>query len=111
MNDLTREQWSILDHTINRAARGIFCGDSEDMQALVAAGLMQFAGRVSWVPDPYFRITDAGRDAWRQQRPEPKPMPKVSARKRRSQERYRLFLRMDYGGTFREFLRRREYRK
>lgn len=58
---LTSEQVAILDHTANRATRGLFCGDSEDMQRLVALGLMKSAGRVAWCPDEYFRITSEGR--------------------------------------------------
>lgn len=58
---LTSEQVAILDHTVNRAARGLFCGDSDDMQILVKHGLMRSAGRVSWCPEEYFRITDLGR--------------------------------------------------
>jgi len=38
--NINKEQISILDHTIHRAAGGLYCGDSLDMQALVAAGLM-----------------------------------------------------------------------
>lgn len=58
---LNREQIGILDHTLHRAAGGLYCGDGKDMQALVAAGLMVSAGRKSFVPDEYFRITEAGR--------------------------------------------------
>ncbi len=58
---LTAEQISILRHTRDRAANGNYCGDSEDMQALVDAGLMEFAGRVPGVPDDYFRMTPAGK--------------------------------------------------
>jgi hypothetical protein len=32
------------------------------MQELVQAGLMVFAGRKSFVPDPYFTLTQKGRD-------------------------------------------------
>jgi len=60
---LTKEQIDILDHTMHRAASGFFCGDSPDMQGLVAAGLMESAGRKSFVPEGYFRITEKGRVA------------------------------------------------
>ena len=60
---MNRQQVEILDHTESRAANGLFCGDSCDMQALVTAGLMVSAGRKSFVPDEYFRITGAGRKA------------------------------------------------
>lgn len=58
---LTREQLSILDHTEHRAARGLYCGDGPDMDRLVELGLMELAGRVKYVPEPYYRITSAGR--------------------------------------------------
>jgi len=35
------------------------------MQALVSAGLMESAGRKSFVPDEYFRMTGKGREALR----------------------------------------------
>ena len=60
---MTDEQLSILEHTAYRAANGLFCGDSPDMQILVMAGWMQFAGTRPFVPDGYYRITDSGRAA------------------------------------------------
>lgn len=60
---LTREQRAILHHTVHRAAGGFYCGGGPDMDVLVARGLMQSAGRKSFVPDEYFRITAAGRTA------------------------------------------------
>ena len=60
---MNKRQVEILDHVESRAANGLFCGDSSDMQALVMAGLMMSAGRKSFVPDEYFCITDAGREA------------------------------------------------
>jgi hypothetical protein len=58
---ISREQLDILDHTEHRAPGGFFCGGGPDMDALVAAGLMEFAGRKSFVPDAYYRITSKGR--------------------------------------------------
>ncbi len=63
--NLNSEQLAILDHAANRAAGGFYCGDSPDMQELVAAGLMRSAGRKQCVPDEYFHLTGAGRDALR----------------------------------------------
>ena len=60
---LSKEQLAILNHTAYRAAGGLYCGDSPDMQGLVAAGLMVSAGKKSFVPDEYFRITGEGREA------------------------------------------------
>jgi len=53
----------ILDHTIHRASGGMYCGDSPDMQQLVAAGLMRSSGHKFFVPDEYFQITIEGREA------------------------------------------------
>lgn len=58
---LTPNQFEILDHTEHRAANNQFCGDSEDMQELVAQGLMVSVGKKSFVPDEYFQITGKGR--------------------------------------------------
>jgi hypothetical protein len=66
-SSLSREQLSILDHTEHRAAGGYYCGGGKDMDALVASGLMEYAGRKSFVPDPYYKITSAGRSALRAQ--------------------------------------------
>lgn len=58
---LTNEQYEILHHTEHRAAGGLYCGGGKAMDDLVARGLMQCAGRKSFVPDAYYRITAAGR--------------------------------------------------
>lgn len=62
---LTSEHVGILSHTLRRAMRQLFCGDSPEMRDLVAAGLMVSRGRVSWCPSEYFTITDLGRDELR----------------------------------------------
>ena len=66
--DLTAEQRSVLEHTAHRAAGGMFCGDDPERLGLVDAGLMELAGRKSFVPDPHYRITPAGREALRNER-------------------------------------------
>lgn len=63
MMELNTEQKAIIDHTINRAAGGLFCGGSKDMDALCEAGLMECVGKKSFVPDPYYRVTRLGREA------------------------------------------------
>jgi hypothetical protein len=63
--NIDKEQLAILDHTVNRAAGGLYCGDSPEMRELVSHRLMVSAGRKSFVPDEYFKITDKGRDALR----------------------------------------------
>ena len=55
----------IMRHTRDRAAGGFYCGDSPEMQELVAWGLMESAGRKSFVPEEYFRLTHNGRVALR----------------------------------------------
>ena len=57
MSELNAEQKSILEHT-NKVR--IFCGDSPDMKILCDKGLMESAGRKSFVPDEYFMITNNG---------------------------------------------------
>jgi hypothetical protein len=63
MRGLTNEEFEILDHTLHRAARNRYCGDSPAMQKLVNARYMQSLGKAAWCPDEYFTITDAGRAA------------------------------------------------
>ena len=65
MPDLTPNMIAILDHTVHRAPRGMYCGSSLDMQALVKMGYMASAGKASFMVDEHFRITDAGREALR----------------------------------------------
>lgn len=57
---LNNEQQAIIEHTIRN---GLFCGGSKDMEALCDAGFMEFAGKKSFVPDPYYRVTSAGKKA------------------------------------------------
>ena len=59
---LTREHVGIMKHTLS-ATRGLYCGDGKEMQELVGWGFMRSAGWLSFVPDEYFRITNAGRKA------------------------------------------------
>jgi len=60
MKKVTQNQINILNHTFYDAANRFYCGDSEDMQILVKLGLMESAGRKSFVPDEYFTITALG---------------------------------------------------
>lgn len=99
---LSQSQLGILDHTLHCASLGLFCGDSLAMRELVAAGLMESAGRVAWCPDEYFRITAAGREAWKAAQPQP---PKISRRKQRSRVRYEAWLRAESGISFGEWLK------
>lgn len=65
---MNSEQIAILDHTVSRAANGLYCGDSPDMQELVSSGFMVSAGKTSFCPDEYFRITRKGKNALRDSR-------------------------------------------
>lgn len=56
---MDNEQIEIMRHT---ARNGRFNGDGPEMQALVAAGLMQCLGKPAWTPSPYFGLTPAGRE-------------------------------------------------
>ena len=60
--NLTDKQLEILDHMIHRASQGLYCGASEDMDILLDAGLVEYAGKKSFVPDKYYRITSKGRE-------------------------------------------------
>lgn len=57
---ITNKQREILEHTAYRAADGLYCGDSEDVQKLVKLGLLVSAGKKSFVPDEYFQLTALG---------------------------------------------------
>lgn len=58
--ELTHEHLEILKHT---RKNGLFCGDSKEMQDLCELKMMEYAGRKSFVPDPYFKITSDGKSA------------------------------------------------
>lgn len=57
---LNQEHQNILTHTLFGAANKRYCGNSKEMQELVAAGLMVSLGKVSFCPDEYFTITKEG---------------------------------------------------
>ena len=59
--ELSKEHIEIMEHTATRAAGGIYCGDSREMQDLIIAGLMESAGKYSFVPDEYFKLTSKGK--------------------------------------------------
>lgn len=56
---LNNEQKAIINHTIENE---LFCGGSEDMDELCELGFMKFVGHKPFVPDPYYRVTDLGRE-------------------------------------------------
>jgi|GEM_PF-6338441 len=57
--ELNDEEFAILEHAY-KSQREVFCGDSREMQTLVAYGLMTPLRRVSWCPDRYFQLTPEG---------------------------------------------------
>ena len=59
---MNTEQLAILRHTA-RNRQGLFCGGSTAMDELCGMGFMECVGTKSFVPDPYYRITSAGRKA------------------------------------------------
>lgn len=60
IDQIKTEHIEIMKHTRDGAANGLFCGDSEEMRELVEAGLMEYTGRLAWVPDKYFKLTKKG---------------------------------------------------
>jgi len=56
---MNKEQIEILKHTLKVQ---FYCGDSKDMKILCDYGLMESAGRKSFVPDEYFKITERGKN-------------------------------------------------
>ena len=56
--EITKEHIEILKHTMKN---GLYCGDSKEMNDLVELKMMEFAGRKSFVPDPYFRLLPDGK--------------------------------------------------
>ena len=57
---INEEQMEILKHANKN--QGMFCGGGKQMDILCQNELMEFAGRKSFVPDPYYRITTKGRN-------------------------------------------------
>jgi hypothetical protein len=57
---LTHKHIEILSHA---KKNGLFCGDSKEMQDLCELKMMEFAGRKSFVPDPYFKLAPDGESA------------------------------------------------
>ena len=60
---LSKEELWILEHSVDRAAGGRFCGDSPAMESLVGKKMMAILGRTAWCPDVFFGITMIGRQA------------------------------------------------
>ncbi|MCK5236063.1 MAG: hypothetical protein KAR06_03675 [Deltaproteobacteria bacterium] len=58
--ELSKAQKEIIEHTIKT---GLYCGGSADMDLLCELGYMEFAGKKSFVPDPYYRATQKGKKA------------------------------------------------
>ena len=54
------EHVEILKHTI-KCPGELYCGGSPEMDLLVERGYMESAGRKSFVPDEYYRLTGKGK--------------------------------------------------
>jgi len=104
---MTSQQLEILQHSLGvdqygrgQMYRNHFCAggsDEEICRELVAMGFMITFTRTHL---PYYNctVTDEGKKAMLEQSPQP---PKLT----RSQQRYRRFLKMDTGLSFRDFLK------
>ncbi len=57
--EVTKEHESIMEHTMKN---GLFCGDSQEIRDLCSLKLMKPVGKKSFVPDPYFAITQEGKE-------------------------------------------------
>lgn len=111
MSALTSPQLHILRHSLGYDDAGYLRSDSAgeyrnhfvscstpDLDALCATGLMRNDGYgAATGGDNCYRVTDAGKAVVRQNKP---ARPKFT----RSQQRYRDFLNLDWGITFREYL-------
>ena len=49
------------------------------MESLVKAGLMEYAGRKSFVPEPFYRITSAGHQLLRWVSAQPSPDGRIAS--------------------------------
>lgn len=111
LDALCASQLHILRHSLGYDDSGYLRSDSAgeyrnhfvspacpDLDALCAAGLMRNDGHnAATGSGDCYRVTDAGRAVVLENKP---PRPKFT----RSQQRYRDFLRLDWGITFREYL-------
>lgn len=59
---MTTEELETMRHTATRAARGLCCAPPADMENLVKDGLMEFACKKPFVPEPYYRLTPKGKE-------------------------------------------------
>ena len=66
--EMNNEHRSILAHTYKNHQK-LFSGSSRERSELCEAGLMKWAGRKSFVPDPYYTITKAGIDELNKEAP------------------------------------------
>lgn len=64
---LTKEEYSIINHTLTRSANKLYCCPEKEVSILLGKNLMEFAGVVPFVPDPYWRVTKKGEEAYNQE--------------------------------------------
>jgi hypothetical protein len=58
--NINNEQKAILKHANNN--NGLYCGGSQTMDSLCKLDLMEYAGKKTFVPDPYYKITGKGKN-------------------------------------------------
>ena len=57
--NLSKNHIDIMNHTdLNQ----VYCGDDPELKELCEAGLIERLGYKVFVPDPYYRLTDKGRE-------------------------------------------------
>lgn len=64
--ELSKEHIEIIKHSV-KSPQGLFCGGGKEMDELCDEGLMEYVGKKSFVPDPYYRATGKGRESINQQ--------------------------------------------
>jgi len=58
--ELKKTHIEIMKHTdLNQ----FYCGDEPELAELCDAGLMKCLGKKSFVPEPYYKLTDVGQEA------------------------------------------------
>jgi hypothetical protein len=58
---ITNNEYQILHHTLTRATNNAYCSNESTVKSLIDKGLMQFHCKLSYVPEPYWTVTDKGK--------------------------------------------------
>ena len=107
MPELTDKQLAILQHSLGvdqygqgEMYRNHFCAGADDepiCRELIELGMMKQHQTTDWLPYFNCSVTEAGKQAVREQSP---PPPKLT----RSQQRYRDYLKADLDVSFRRWM-------